>query len=207
MKTWERAESLIASSVIGAPWPSVEAALRTAARDYFNQTMAWRAPLDPQLSIVGQVEYDAVEETGAEPIKILTATFDKSPLTPLTTREFMIERAQEPGNGPPQWVSFDGESLLVWPAPAVAGRKIYVEAAFRPTMTAKGLPDDVWAEHVDAIVHGAKWQLKSMNDLPFTDSNGAERSYRLFRGAMATAAVAATKGYTRARTNARARFF
>lgn len=207
MKTWGQCESLVAADLPGAFWPMVEDTLRTVARDYFSRTLAWRAPLDPQLSAVGVFEYDAVEETGAEPVKILTATYDKSALTPLTTREFMLERAQAGGNGTPEFISFNGESLQVWPPASVAGRQIWVEVAYRPSLTSKGLPDDVWSEHIDALVEGVKAKLKAMDKMPYSDMNGAKIANANYRDAMSTAGVAATKGYTRARTNSTARFF
>lgn len=207
MRNWSQAENLIAVDVIGAPWPTVEDTLRSISRAYFRSTIAWRSTLDPQLTSVGQWEYDAAEETGAEPIKILTATYDRSPLQPLTNSEFMRKRAQDPGNGGTQFLSFNGESLLVWPPPAVAGRTISVEAAFRPSLTSKGLPDDIWSEHIDAIVEGAKWKMKAMAGMPFTDTPGAKMAFSLYRAAMGTAAVSAIKSYTRARTNSAGRFY
>lgn len=207
MKTWGQAEGLIAVDVPGAPWPVVEDALRTIARDYFSRTLAWRASLDPQLTAVGVWEYDAAEETGAEPVKILTATCDRSPLRPLTTREFMLERARAGGNGHPEFLSFNGESLLIWPPPMVAGQEVWVEVAFRPTLTAKGLPDEIWSEHVEALTDGVRAKLMSQRDKPYTDPNGAKIAAAAYREAAATAGVVATKGYTRARTNSTARFF
>jgi len=207
VKTWAQAEGLVAVDLPGAAWPTVEDSLRTVARDYFNRTQAWRATLDPQLSAVGVFEYDAVEETGAEPIKILTATYDKTPLRPLTTREFMLERAQAAGNGNPEFVSFNGESLLVWPPAIVAGRQILVEVAFRPSLNAKGLPDEVWNEHIDALIEGTKAKIKVMKDMPFTDYEGARVAAANYRSAIGSAHISATKGYTRARTNSTARFF
>lgn len=207
MKTWAQAEGLVAVDLPGAVWPMVEDSLRTVARDYFGRTLAWRSTLDPQLSAVGVWEYDAVEETGAEPVKILAATYDKSTLRPLTTREFMLERAQVAGNGNPEFLSYNGESLLLWPPAMVAGRQIWVEAAFRPSLASKGLPDEVWSEHIDALIEGVKAKLKLMKDMPFTDYDGARVAAANYRDAIGSAGVAATKGYTRARTNSTARFF
>ncbi len=204
MKPWSDAEYLVAPHVLGASWPLIETMLVESAREFFRRSLAWRDAPEPQNTVVGEREYEVVEIIGAEVEKVLVVKVDDSELVPLAASDF--DRHRTTTTGSPSYYTFDGLMLLLEPIPSQV-RTLTVEVAYRPSLTSRGLPNELFAAYIDRIAQGAIARIKTMPGRPYSDPAGAMLALARFDEAVSKAAFRAAKGGTRGRLGIRARFF
>lgn len=204
MKPWADAEYLIAPHVLGASFPLIETMLVESAREFFRRSLAWRDAPEPQNTVIGEREYEVVEIIGAEVERVLVVRVDESEIVPLPASEF--DRLRTSATGSPSYYTFDGLMLLLEPIPSQV-RTLTVEVAYRPSLTSRGLPNELWAAYIDRIAEGAKARIKAMPGRPYSDPAGAVLAMARFDEGVSKAAYRAAKGATRGRLGIRARFF
>lgn len=206
MKAWLDAEYLVAPSAPLAPLPELETAVHLAAREYFMKSLAWVYYLDTFPSEAGESEYDVLEVPNTEIVKVLAAHYDGYPLLPLTAADFQGETAK--GNsGAARAITNRGGTMLIHPAPADDGRTILVQVALRPSLSARGLDDDLWNEHIDRIAPGAIARILEIPGRQYTSPNDAMKKRGEFLDEINRASVRAMKARTRARMPGRPRFY
>ena len=147
MKLWEDFHPLVLPSVLGCPIPTMDNALRLAARDFCERTRAWRE----------REEFEAQGNTNLFDIDIPTGT----ELVRFTSADIGGKDFSVFGEGllPKDWADRDPKPGLyhvfdnayrVFPLPN-AGTAMVIEAALMPDMTGTGVGDDVFKRHAEAI--------------------------------------------------------
>lgn len=179
--------------VPGCPDPLLEQELRGAAIEFFRRTRAWRQWLDEITTTSGVRQYPIVLPSGSEIVRIEQATADDRPI------EVQIHHAQRADPATVQSSDYalasDDRRTLTILRDVAAGTRLRLQAALMPSLTAAGIPDDLFAQHVDAIVAGARYRLKRMPG-PLADGAGAKVALGEFESAIATGALDAWRGDT-----------
>lgn len=179
--------------VPGCPDPLLEQELRGAAIEFFRRTRAWRRWLDEITATAGVRQYPIVLPAGSEIVRIEQATADDRPI------EVQIHHAQRADPTTVQSSDYalasDDRRTLTILRDVAAGTRLRLQAALMPSLTAAGIPDDLFAQHVDAIVAGARYRLKRTPG-PLADGAGAKVALGEFESAIATGALDAWRGDT-----------
>lgn len=206
MKPWEDAQDLLLPDLKDCPWPMAQSRLVLAAREFFSRSGTWSATLDPIPSQAGVTEYpEVVPSANMEVVRVRRCFFGTDELTPLTPDEF-FSAVMDP-TGMPEYMTVDADVLLLSGAPSESGVSIIVEATFKPSLTNQGLPDDLWAQHIEAIVEGAKSRLYASQAKPYSDLTLAGASRAAFIRLAGIARERASKGSTKARRRVRGTFY
>lgn len=176
MKAWAAFYPYVLPHVIGCPNPTVDHALRNAAREFCLRSKAWEEPAE-------------FEGDGA------SNRFDFD--LPSQTELVQVARASVAGKDldifgadllPPDWGTVppcDGlyhlndEEYLVFPVPP-AGAQVSVTLSVRPGPFGPGVGDAVFVSHVEAIAAGALSRLLKMPRQPWTDLEQAAISLGQF---------------------------
>ncbi len=205
---WSEAVRFVLADVQAASTLAAEQKLLEAAREFYRFTLAWRAPVEPFLSAAGVSDYDVVDTRHTEVVKILSAFYGADELAAVDSTDVVRFEAQEhEARGRPQIITFDGAYARILPAPERTGAEVRIEAVFRPSLRAAGLPAEQYERHIEAIADGAKARLLAAHGQPYSDAGMAGLYEAKFRAAALTAQYAASRGYGRARSRVPARFF
>ena len=179
--------------VPGCPDPLLEQELRGAAIEFFRRTRAWVQWLAEITTLADDREYSIALPAGSEIVRIEQATADDRPI------EVQIHRVQPADPATVQssdyaLASADRRTLTVL-RDVAAGTRLRLQAALMPSLTAAGIPDDLFAQHMDAILAGARYRLKRMPGT-LADDAGAKTALGEFERAIATVTLDAWRGHT-----------
>lgn len=191
--------------------PVIEHACRNAAIEFFTKARVWIvdiAPVDVVAATAGYALISPVAET--TPVLPLELFHGVTKLVPKTREEL----AREYGN----WKDVDGmprffcadrpRQFILVPNPTdalLAG--ITGQIAITPTRSAEGVDDEMFEDHVESIVLGAKARLFRMKNRSWSDRNLANDNLALFNEEIAKARLRAAKAFSRARIRSPAHFF
>lgn len=179
-------------------------ALREAARTFFDRTRIWREWLDPLTVQAGVREYDLDLPVGAMVVRIERATVGGNPLPVLSPHALARDPAQgeqmEPG------LSSRDRVLFTLTRALSEGAVVSVEASLKPNKSALGLPDELYEQHCEDIVEGAKQRLMLTRNADFYAPDLAMVAKDAFESAIATKTVTAWKGATGNTPRARVRW-
>lgn len=207
MKLWRDAAAMILPDLNDCPWEMAQNRLLLTARDFYTRSLAWRHSLEPFLTQAGVDEYDAVDFSGAEVVRVFDAWYGSQPLDPMTADQGQENAADAATSGVPTKISYSDQALYLSPTPAEGGVLVRADVALRPTLAATGLSDSLWALHIEAIVDGAKARLFSAQGKPYTDPNaGTEARFR-FEAVIAREYWRTVKASSRGRGRTRAKMF
>jgi hypothetical protein len=207
MIRWESAADLILPRVVDCPWPMARQELALAAREFYSKSLAWRYDMPAFPVQAGLSEYDAVDQLDAEVVRVLSGWIDRDELTPLTADELLAHRARGETGGPPKYVSYVDDSLTLLPAPSQGGAACRVSIALRPTLSTKGLPNQLWADHIVDIVEGARARLHLTQGKPYSDTTLGIEAKTRFDDAVLTEYWKRAKNSTRGRGRVKAYFY
>ncbi len=193
MATWADFHPELMPHVVGCPQPMANIALREAARVFFERTRIWREWLEPVFVQEDVRDYDLDLPDGAMVVRIERATVDGSPLPVLSANDMPTDPARsetEPGITSKDRVTFTLTRRLP------PGSEISTFVSLKPAKAAMGLPDDLFEQHGQDIVEGAKQRLMI---IPRTDFYAADLSMMAgaaFESAIESKAVTALRGAT-----------
>lgn len=208
MIPWEDAQDLILPDVRDCPWPMAQSRLVLAARAFFSRSGTWTAKLDPIPSQRGVANYpEIVPTTNMEIVRVRECWYGRDQVHPLLPDEFFDRIIERTELAVPEYMTVDIDELLLSCAPSESDIPIKVEGFFKPSMHCPGLPDDLWDQHIEAIVEGAKARLFRSQSKPYSDLNLAMLSEQSFRKAIGSARERSSKGSAKARRRVRAHFF
>ncbi len=193
MATWADFQPHVLVFVPGCPDPMLEQELRGAAAEFFRRTRAWVQWLDEIATTAGEREYLIALPSGAEIVRIEQATADDRPIEVQIHRLLPADPATVPG-ADHALVSADRRSLTTLRELA-ASTRLRVQATLMPSLTATGIPDALFEQHLDAIVSGARFRLKRAPG-PLSDPPGAQLAFDEFERAVAAKGLAAWRGHT-----------
>ena len=169
-------------------------ALREAAREYFRRTRLWRQWLEPVTVVAGVRTYDLDLPAGAMVTRIERCTVNGTPMDVLshTDQESDFERYQQQDMG---LVSADRTTFMLT-RPLGAGSLVAAQVSLIPSKTGRGIPDDLFGQHSQDIVEGAKHRLMLVPKTAFYDSSLAMNALTNFETAIGSKTVEAWKGST-----------
>ena len=186
-------------------------AIRSAAREFCQNTLAWQYTQDPVTVYVGEGEY-AYEppSSNAEVVQPVYGFFNGVSI-PVKSQQEVAEHY--PGvnwltqTGTPRFVVHltpRHANLVPIPDTRVINA-LTLRVALKPTLGATEIDDAVFEEHRDAIAWGAKSRLKMMSEQPFFNTDGARIDRQLFVAAMADERIRVWRGHGPAVLTARPR--
>lgn len=196
MKPWSAFYPYILIYLPGCPYPVVDQALLLASMEFFDKSLAWKGWLDPVQTLAGVNEYDFDIDTGQQEIvQLCAATTDGDDL-PLAL----------PGELPADWRTgydkpgiFTRDRLTFWltETPVAAGQFVKTEVTLKPSLTATGIPDELFAHHAQAIAFGAAGQVMTIPGEPFTNPVLSVDFRAKFRQAITDAGLDMVRSHSR----------
>ena len=188
MKTWADFQDDYLFDVAGCSLFLAERAIRHAAREFCEKSLAHRIVLDPVSTVSGISTYDYDPASSLEVVKVLSATLDGQDI------DLLLQGVDANEYG---LVGLSPVEFTLQPAPS-AGQRVVVTAIVKPSNTASGIEDRLFASHAEAIAQGAKARLYALAEQPFSNMEQAGLNRALFDAAINTARTSAAKGYSRA---------
>ena len=139
-------------------------ALRDAARDFYDETHAWKEPLLAFQILEKTYQYPAVAPFGTAIDRITTLDLDGEP--------------------PEQWWFQPPDKIRMGGRLPRVGTTIVPEAVLTVAHNARQIPCSHANQWAHIWEHGALWYLRSQKDTPWYSPNDAEYQRQLFRSAM-----------------------
>jgi hypothetical protein len=194
MAEWSRYLPDLLPHVGGCADPVAEQELKRAAAEFFRRTRGWRRWLSPLTLQASVRTYDLVLPAGAMVVRLEKATLDGSPIEIRSYQSF----AADPGGADEQGAgvaSSDRVSVTLaqfYPA----GAELQVEVSLTCSDSSTGLDDELFEQHRDAIVAGAKGRLMLMPEKPFTNLELGSVARSTFEVAIGSEGIDAYRGHT-----------
>lgn len=204
-------EPLIAADVAQCPGPVIIQQARFAAIEFCKRTKVWVADHAAINVLADTASYALIPPVANTIIVVpLNVFYDTKELKP-KTREWLTERYgkwKDVAGEPSYFLCDNPRSLILVPKPTAAlTAGLNLQVALKPTVTATDMDDDVYEDHFEDIVTGAKWRLFAMAGRPWSDKGLAEAHKTMFEDAIAKANLRAAKAFSRARLRSPAHFF
>jgi hypothetical protein len=186
-----------------APPPLLADAVYRAAWQFCYISRLWRVNLPPLSLVAGQATYDLVGPAGTAALGVTRCRdlISGLPLTPTT--ELELDR-EHPGWEDNQAASpsmfFQPRSAIlqvVYTPSTDVPDALSVRVFVAPDSVAAALPDDLFMEHRDAILAGARGRLQVMPNRPWSNVDQANMNAALFEQAAYAARQTALKSGTR----------
>lgn len=182
MKAWSLFYPLVLPEVMGATEPLVDQALRLSAREFCQRSSAWVEWQDAQPAMSASNRFEFEIPTGAEVVKVVRAVIGKTDLDILSCRDVPADWVDPTSTAlRNKLVHFEGVEFLVFPLPT---ESIRLQLAFKPTLSASTVGDDVFDKWGEDIAAGAKSRLMAMRAMPFTDLTSAAINKSQFEAAI-----------------------
>lgn len=178
----------IHENISDAPRNVVLRRMREAAREFFDESHAWRGDIVVAL-VDGTHTYTLTMPTDAELVEIRRVLYDDTKRTPLTkfTETQMTERHYRPHQSNcvdaytqplPTDIRFYGT-----PASDDDAVNVAVNCSFKPTITAAEIPDWVGNRYYQPLVWGTLSLLYNMPDEKWSNITASQRFAGLFQDA------------------------
>ena len=193
----------------GCPVSMALDAIRSAAREFCQNTLAWQYTQDAVTVYVGESEYPYEPPSKADVVQPMYGFFNGNKITVKTPQELSELYA---GN----WMTMTGtprhivhltprHAKLV-PAPdEKVVNALMVRIAIKPKLNATEIDDVVFDEYRDTIAAGAKARLKMMSGEPFYNVDGAKIDQQRFLSGMADERIRVWRGHGSGTLTARPR--
>lgn len=190
----------------GCPTLSVERELRNAAIQFFEESRAWSAVMDPIRVAAGEadVELESDEPRQIDLVRLETAWCDGRKLDvrsvdemDASTRENWTERDGVPHS----LIQLVSGVMFLYPTPSEAVI-VTLRATLRPAATATEIPDTMM-KYRETIRQGAMARLLAYPGQPWTAPDMAMVNAAAFRAGIDKANVDASRAFGRARIASR----
>jgi hypothetical protein len=190
--------------VPGCPMAMANKALLRAAQEWCEKTLCWRAWLDDVTTLTDENTYDFNVVAGQEVVQLLRATLDGQDILVMTPDSIPANwRTSTAWSDRTGIFTQDASSFVLVPTPA-ADLIVQTEVALRPTNTATGVEDAIFAAYANEIATGAAARLHAMPGKPYTYAASTAR--KEFQDAIATTASEVWHAFSRAPQRVRASF-
>lgn len=189
-----------------APNPTLDRALRRAAIQFCERSLAARETLDP-LTLVGTIEaYELDLPPQTKLVEIIEARYDKSTLAISSERELSIDMPEwkTAHNTPKRIYRKQGNFVGFAPAPAkTEAVAVDLTVAVAPTRNATQIPEILAETYLDALVAGALSLLYAMPGLEWSNPREAQSASLMFFAGIRVAQGEANRNSTRRRKTVR----
>ena len=205
MKNLDTIHPLVAPYAPGAPYPSMQAALREAAITFCERTRLWRYSYGAD--IPGDVDYAIVVPAGATMFEIELARFNQDDLIPQSTEWLDVNAhgwRDATLQGKPSWITQtapDTLRIIPWEA-----GHLDLALWLKPTEDAAQVPDFMVDKYRRCLADGALAYLLAIPNQPFSDPARAQVFAQTFVGKLDSLMRASSRGQQHARTHTRAYF-
>lgn len=176
---------LIAPRVPGAPSPAISAAAREGAIEFCARTLTLQRKLAALDTVIDQAAYTLVQ-AGEVVEKLLAAKLGGKPLRLPRAADLDEDDDIPLSQAAPADLLLTGTmQVTLVPAPSVAGLKLAVRAAMRPSQAATTVDDVLFERHAQAIADWALHKLKSASkETTYYDGKGADLALARFMDAV-----------------------
>lgn len=196
MKTWLDFYDYYLTDLPGCTYFAAANAIRQAAQEFCARSHAWRVTMDPTITIAGISSYEFDIDRTQEIVKVLSAK--------LGGQDFpvLLYEVDESDRG---ILVLNQREFAVQPTPD-ADLELVLKVIMKPSNTALGVEDFLYAAYAESIAYGAKYRLMEAFDKPYSNPRGAIANKQRFDDAIGSARVKAAKSYSSAPLRTRASF-
>lgn len=188
----------IEAEVPGCPEPVMDRELHDAAYDFCRRTGIWREELEPITPKADVAEYELTVPFWARAEKVLWGYHGTHRMAFWTESDVRAanHRAEDDTGDPRHYAMVRGgrNKVVVHPIPADGDKALTFYALLVPTRSSEELPDWLYDEWQDAIVHGALDRLQRQK-AEWGDPQRAQDHRRDFSREIARAKREAMTGY------------
>lgn len=186
---WEEIDQQMLVQVPGCEWPMARLTLLEAAREFYAKSFAWIVNCSPIVTMAGVREYDMLDVSGVDVVRMEQTFVDGEPLEPVDRQTFTsLSTDQIASTGQPRYAVYRDGLVELWPVPQQTGQAILVSFAVKPERAASGLPRPQWDEHIDWILEGAVGRLLLSSKKPYSDPELGAMARRAFEDHIMVAA-------------------
>jgi hypothetical protein len=197
MKPWSDFYDMAAADVPGCPLAVLDAALRLAAINFCEHSLAWVYD-HPDIPVMPNIQsYAFAPPAGAVVHAILRAEFNGRKIGFSRAEVDRDISSRNNRTGMPEYMGASTTSLILMPTPGTSGM-LAMTVALKPSPDAFGIDDSIFDEYREAIVHGALARLMLSPKKPYTNMQLAQYHDQLFGIRVADAGVRAARRHTRA---------
>jgi hypothetical protein len=202
MKAWSAFYPDVLPDLPGAPLPMVDHWLRNAAIELCERSKALVADLDLIDAVANQPGYELLMPTGSDLVEITSAWFSGKKITPKSP--LYLDSHYEDWTaqvGTPEHYTQQGmDSVLLVPMPSAdSAGAIKIKAAIKPSATATGVDDWLYAQFRKALAAGCKAGMMAMPGVAWANPDRVTLNAGLFEAAVSDAMASASNGFTRAK--------
>jgi len=181
----------------------IERAVTGAAIEFCDRTGIWQDNLDPFMIQPNVAEYPLSFDTTQKVLIVLTeVSIDGKAVFPIPVvdlRKRIISWRTLQSQRPTHYFIASPNVIRFYPAPNdLADGQVDLKGAFKPTRKAKHVPDVLYDNHYDAIMHGALARLHSMKGRSWYSPVDALESKRIFAEQSDIAKIRASRSGTTA---------
>lgn len=208
---WEKAANLLLVHVSGCEWPMAKQTLINASRQFYELSGAYRVDCSPLVTTQGIGEYDVLDEPhvtvfGLRDVYVGHRRIDdENVLTP--ARFLQFSKARGGTGGSPEMCAWFNDALNLFPVPTLTGEEIQATLLVKPDTDSVGLPKELWDQHIDYLVWGARAELHASFNKPYSSPVDAAVNMSRFTEAANTERVRIETGGADVRLRTRPRFF
>ncbi len=198
--------------VPGCPRPNAVQALRDACIELCERSGVLVQTTEAIPLEAGVAEYEVPLEPGTTLHRVLKAWHGARPVALLARQQVTAVEPFVAGqsSGSPVGLHTTGrESVLLFPTPDTdaASAHLRLEVALKPRRDANAVPDELFDDWVEVVVHGALQRLASQPGTPFSNPDLAVMGANMFVNGVGRAKKAAAKGRTRSDMRVQSRTF
>ena len=180
----------------GCPVPTIEAALRRAAQDFFKQTRAWKVITDPVTVQAGAAEADVSTDDGQQMlVRIEAIESGGRYLRRVTPDEIPAAISAGPLTS---FCELAHDAILLLPSPS-AQCELRYRLSVAPSMASQGIPGDLFDKYSRQIEAGAAAFLKLQAGQSWSDVAAGAALEASFKSMIFAANHDAAKGFGRGR--------
>lgn len=205
MKKWNDFYDYLLPHVPGCPLAMADLQLRMAAQRFCDKTLAWQEDLDAETTIADTIEYDIGITSQQELVQIVSATLDDKPID-VVTKNDLPANWRTSGMTRQGVFTLDKKVFFVVPAPA-ADLDVVLTVALKPSNTAIGVSDELFAAYADEIASGARSALMLIAKKPYSDAAMGAYWQAYFDGKCGNVAMEVARSHGNSRLRSKASFF
>lgn len=177
-------------------------AVKMTTIDFCRRTHWWKYTSDPLDLQAGEKAYQIEVPNGTEPISVVAAWYNSTPLFPLgfsSKNKYQFTNLDDRQATPMAFSQNDTQEVVLSPVPAKdeAGALV-LTTAIQPKRNATGADRDMMERWFDALMNGALVRVYMIPNQPFTSSEAASARDKLYREELTKAKIDANKALTAA---------
>lgn len=199
MKTWDQFLKDVLVHVPGCPEPVAEHAVLRAAQEFFEATHLWRLWLaDDIVTVADATDYEPFPDFQTEIARIESAVLDGREIAVRSADELPADWRDNPQSVCTGVHTTDRKTIVLLP-PQAAGLALKLELSLKPSNSALGIADELFAQYVRPIAAGAVALLKEHTGKSYSDGTGSLIWRVRFEDQMAGADFRRHRGFSSAR--------